>query len=67
MRTSPILGGAMAAQPDALREASAYCRSQGREMMLVNSQVVDERQAALPPQYGITFRCLLPTDPEFRR
>jgi len=36
-------------------------------MMLTGSQVVNERQAALPPEYGITFRCLLRTDPEFRR
>ena len=67
VRTSPILGGAMAAQPEALRQATAYCQTQGREMMLTGSQVVNERQAALPPEYGITFRCLLPTDPEFHR
>jgi hypothetical protein len=57
----------MAAQPVALTRASDYCQRQGREMMLVNSQIIAERQAVTPPQYSITFRCLLPTDPEFKR
>jgi hypothetical protein len=67
VRMSPIMGGAMAAQPVALERASDYCQGQGRDMMLVNSQVIAEREAVTPPQYSITFRCLLPTDPEFKR
>jgi hypothetical protein len=67
VRVSPIAGGSMAAQPKALASAQAYCQTQGREMMLTSSEVVNERQAATPPEYGITFRCLLPTDPEFHR
>jgi hypothetical protein len=67
VRVSPIAGGSMAAQPKALAAAQAYCQTQGREMMLTSSEVVNERQAATPPEYGITFRCLLSTDPEFHR
>jgi len=67
-RASPILGGSMTAQRTALEKANAYCKSQDREMMPLNLQ---ELRGLTHPDaqtgYTATFRCLLPTDPEFRR
>ena len=64
---APIAGGGMEAQRRALEEANAYCRSQGREMMPVESRGADPRGIYGEVSFNITFRCLLPTDPEFRR
>ena len=67
-RASPILGGSMTAQRTALEKANAYCKSQGREMMPLG---LNELRGLNNPEaqtgYTATFRCLLPTDPEFRR
>jgi len=62
-------GGSMEAQRVTLAKANAHCKSQGREML-----PLDLRELGKPPAqtgsntgYSATFRCLLPSDPEFKR
>ena len=64
---APIRGGGMEAQRTALDKANAFCRSQRREMMPVDLKESDYRGIYGATSYTATFRCLLPTDPEFRR
>jgi hypothetical protein len=64
---APIAGGGMQAQRVALEKANAFCKSQGREMMPLDLKGSDPRGIYGETSYSATFRCLLPTDPEFRR
>ena len=67
-RVAPVMGGGMEAQRRALAEASGYCKSQGREMMPLDLKDAGNLNNPYGPTgYSVTFRCLLPTDPEFRR
>ena len=67
-RVAPIAGGGMEAQRRALAEANAYCKSQGREMLPLDLRDAGNRNNPYGPTgYSATFRCLLPTDPEFSR
>jgi hypothetical protein len=51
---------------DLFREANAFCQSQGRQVMAVNTRSVDSGYGT-PAQGTISFRCLLPGDPGLRR
>ena len=64
---APIAGGGMEAQRKALEGANAFCKSQGREMMPLDLRGTDPRGIYGETSYSATFRCLLPTDPEFKR
>jgi hypothetical protein len=64
--SAPILGGSDDAQKSALTKANAYCQGQGREMLPVANMPMDHSQYG-DTGYTMTFRCLLPTDPEFKR
>ena len=67
-RASPVLGGADRAEHDALQQAEAFCRTQGREMLPAETR--QEHGLANPEQmtgFTVQFRCLLPSDPEFHR
>jgi hypothetical protein len=67
-RVAPIAGGGMEAQRRTLSEANAHCKSQGREMMPLDLKDAGNLNNPYGPTgYSVTFRCLLPTDPEFRR
>lgn len=66
-RASPVLGGADRAERDALQQAAAFCRSQGREMLPATSQQERGIMNAQMTGFTVQFRCLLATDPEFRR
>src|SRR5262249_51360991 len=66
-RASPILGGTDTAQRTAVEKANAQCRSQGREMLPVDMHSVRGITTESETGYSVTFRCLLPSDPEFRR
>lgn len=64
---APLAGGGDEAHRVALEKANAYCRSQGRELMPIDMKSGDPRGIYGDTSYSATFRCLLPTDPEFRR
>jgi hypothetical protein len=64
---APIAGGGDEAHRKALEEANAYCQGQGREMLPVQMNSGDPRGIYGDTSYTATFRCLLPTDPEFKR
>ncbi len=61
---APIAGGSIAAQGEALQQANAFCASQGRQLLMTSEQTgVGNRGLGAT----VTFRCLLPGDPELRR
>ena len=65
---SVIRGGVDEAQRQALAEASAYCRGQGREMLPIDlRRELPTGGRDVPTDYTATFRCLLRSDPEFHR
>lgn len=66
-RASAILGGADHAQADALQQADVFCRAQGRQMLPAQAQQDRGIMTASMTGFTVTFRCLLPTDPEFKR
>jgi hypothetical protein len=67
-RVAPIAGGGMEAQRVALEKANSFCKSQGREMMPLDLKDAGNLNNPYGPTgYSATFRCLLPTDPEFKR
>jgi hypothetical protein len=51
---------------DLLREADAFCRGQGKQMVATNTRSVDSGYGTVA-QGNITFRCLRPGDPGLRR
>ena len=61
---SSMAGGEIEAQRVVLQKANGFCTSKGREMMPLDLK--DEGAPYGPTGYSATFRCLLPTDAEFR-
>jgi hypothetical protein len=51
---------------DLFRQASAFCRSQGKEIMPVSSTSTDTTMAVWGSS-EVDFRCLSPGDPDLRR
>jgi len=57
---APLMGGADAAEAQALTEANHYCLSHGRQFFPVHSGKHYEGMTAIygPVEYSVTFRCL---------
>jgi hypothetical protein len=54
------LGGAVASQG----KCHDYCEGKGREFLALNYQTIPQGGSV---SFSLTFRCLLPNDPELRR
>jgi hypothetical protein len=64
----PTAGGEIEAQRVVLEKASEFCISKGREMMPLDLRDAGALNHSYGPTgYSATFRCLLPTDAEFKR
>jgi hypothetical protein len=57
------MGGGVAAQGKAIKEANEFCASKERQFLAMNYQSVPQGGSV---SYSLTFR-LLPNDPELRR
>ena len=57
-------GGSVTAQEKATRAANDYCTNQGRQFLTISFQTVPKGGS---DTFSLTFRCLLPNDPELRR
>jgi hypothetical protein len=57
---APVRGGSTTAKQVALPEANQFCEERGRKFLPMN-------MSEGPTKYTVTFRCLLPTDPELQR
>ena len=66
-RFSPIRGGSVEAQKQALLEANAFCAGQGRQFLPTDLQTPASRNPYGPTGYSVTFQCLLPGDPMLAR
>ena len=64
---APIRGGSTAAQQQAMTEANAYCVSQGRQFLPVDTQTPASRNPWGTTGYSVTFRCLLHDDPDLSK
>jgi len=64
---APIRGGATAAEQAALIEANTFCAQQGRQFLVVDMVAPPRWNMWGPTGYGVSFRCLLPGDPELER
>jgi hypothetical protein len=67
---APLRGGATTAQQVALTEANRFCEDSGKRFLPMNmAEGSIPIQAAYwgPTKYTVTFRCLLPNDPELLR
>jgi len=51
---------------EALKEASAYCKSLGKEMLITSTSQKDVSWGKTPAA-EVQFRCLPPADPELRQ
>ena len=62
-------GGSMEAQRVALAKANEFCRDRNREMSPIDLKELGNMSDPTGPRtgYNVTFRCLLATDPEFKR
>jgi hypothetical protein len=63
-RFAPIRGGSTTAQQTALTEANAFCAERGREFLPLDMLTPASANPYGPTGYSVTFRCLLPGDPE---
>jgi hypothetical protein len=61
---APIRGGSTTAQQAALTEANAFCTGQGRQFLPVDMLTPFRANPYGTTDYSVTFRCLLPGDPE---
>ena len=66
-RFAPIRGGSVTAQQTALTEANAFCAQQGRQFLPTDTQMLNGVMTPASTGYSVTFRCLLPSDPELTR
>jgi hypothetical protein len=64
---APIRGGSTTAQQTALTEANAFCAGQGRQFLPVDMLTPFSANPYGTTNYSVTFRCLLPGDPELAR
>jgi hypothetical protein len=63
-RYAPVRGGSTTAQQVAMTEANAFCAQQGRLFLPVNTAIPFDLNMWGTTGYQVTFRCLLPGDPE---
>jgi hypothetical protein len=66
-RYAPIRGGSTTAEQTAMTEANAFCEQHGRQFVPVDMQTPASRNPWGTTGYAVTFRCLLPGDPELER
>lgn len=62
-----IVGGSTTAQQTALTKANAYCAQQGRQFVVSDMLTPASANPYGPTNYSVTFRCLLPGDPDLAR
>jgi hypothetical protein len=65
-RFAPIRGGATTAQQTALTEANSFCAEQGRQFTPLDMKELTSANPYGNTSYAVTFRCLLPGDPELK-
>jgi hypothetical protein len=61
---APVLGGSTTAQQAAMTEANAFCAQQRRQFLPVDMLTPRSANPYGTTSYSVTFRCLLPGDPE---
>jgi hypothetical protein len=63
---APVLGGSTTTQQAAMTEANAFCARQGRQFLPVDMLTPQSANPYGTTGYSVTFRCLLPADPELQ-
>ena len=66
-RFAPVRGGATTAQQTALSEANGFCVQQGRQFSPLDMKELPSANPYGNTSYAVTFRCLLPGDPELAK